>query len=1357
MSLDAAYGGPAGAGAPSPRFRGIYREPAPAVAVTEVAPATAPATSAIAPATRTDLPLNSYTNDEILRLWMDTVEFAERDRIVADLQRRKLYPASYVKQWENDTGAYPTHDDPEFLQKLLAKREFAESLQSTWRPATDPCSDTTTFEVTPVQRFAANLMSPRSPYMSALLFHGVGVGKTCAGVQIMEAWLNTYPREKVYLVAPPTIQGGFYRTIFDINAVKISPEEGVPNTAIGCVGSTYMDLTGTLLEKNKERIERQVGRAIRRRYAVFGYRSFANYIKKLLAPAEKIADEEQREIVEARIINREFSGRLVVVDEAHNLRDVEGDIYDTTGTGTGAGTGVGAGAGAPGGKADEEDAKDGKLLTPYLRKVLRHAEGLKLVMMTATPMYNSHREIVFMMNLINLNEKKALVKPAQIFNNATGKLTDQGRRYIGYFASRYISFMRGENPRSFPLRLFPELGSGGELGAAADEQYLQKLPIVPIELKGESLAGTLSLMRELGNRAFTPFGLTVIVQAGNCVVPAIAPAAAGADGAAESSEENSDNSSSEDGESYRSRIGAAGIKLHFTDAVRDSELIYTPRKADGARWLGVDQLGNYAPKLEFFVRRAKTCKGVMFAYSRFIEGGALPLALALEANGYKPWNRKRPMLGYQTPGGGQCALCPRRETGHAGADPPFAQAYYGLLTGNQRLSPAQRNQDTIKAERAIDNKDGRRMKIIIGSQIASEGVDLRFVRETHLIDSWFHLNKTEQIIGRSIRFCSHSALPEAERNVTVYLYAAALPTGSAVGTATSRITGDLYSYKLAYEKARLVGDVTRTIKIHSIDCNLNHDAIVIAGQDPVNQVDSQGLARRVSINDMPYTAICDWLETCDYECVPKIRVNIASADDSTYSEYAARWREAKLRERLRSIFKEQLFVDPGTMTDLFNDVPAPVRTELLLKTVNNRLFEVEHQPRSDHSIKGYIIYCNGYYVFQPSAYVDIHIPLSVRAAKFPVRRDEFDPAKFRIEEAPEVIPVIADGAAGAGAADADAGAAAGAGAGAGAAAAGAGAGADAGPGAEAVWRALEGWVNAMTRTTSPLDIPEIVVEHLGSVVGSDVGSRKAINEMLEAFKWMQYSYVTSARRLMKDIQEKEEGGRVEGIVREIAPEYLVPFHQAVLSFAWTHWFTYAQQKELASIVSEPLARIMSSMTYSARDTIVRQFFNPGTGKVEYICDGKVCAPALVAAAKAADASRNPLANIKINSNTTAPTYGFITTHDGNAVFKTSNPPPVDGKVAKGSMCSNVSNMSGKYEIMTAIGKELEKAGEPHMALQPTVFVKGGERPVTNAVRACTIMELVLRYMDLRKVEDKRWFYNGSEAAVGGHVGAFKRN
>jgi glycosyltransferase involved in cell wall biosynthesis len=86
-------------------------------------------------------------------------------------------------------------------------------------------------------------------------------------------------------------------------------------------------------------------------------------------------------------------------------------------------------------------------------------------------------------------------------------------------------------------------------------------------------------------------------------------------------------------------------------------------------------------------------------------------------------------------------------------------------------------------------------------------------------------------------------------------------------------TADLYSYRIAFRKALQVGRVSRVLKEYAIDCNLNHDAIVIAGQDAVRQIDSQRRERvAVNINDMPFTAVCDWTE-CPYDCKPKIEVS----------------------------------------------------------------------------------------------------------------------------------------------------------------------------------------------------------------------------------------------------------------------------------------------------------------------------------------------------------------------------------------------------------------------------------------------------------------------------------------------------
>ena len=76
-----------------------------------------------------------------------------------------------------DDELYPDISDESFLQKLLRKREFRESIQPKLTDATllgDAC-DVNEFEYTPVQRFIAQFMSPKTPYNGMLLYHGVGV------------------------------------------------------------------------------------------------------------------------------------------------------------------------------------------------------------------------------------------------------------------------------------------------------------------------------------------------------------------------------------------------------------------------------------------------------------------------------------------------------------------------------------------------------------------------------------------------------------------------------------------------------------------------------------------------------------------------------------------------------------------------------------------------------------------------------------------------------------------------------------------------------------------------------------------------------------------------------------------------------------------------------------------------------------------------------------------------------------------------------------------------------------------------------------------------------------------------------
>ena len=1213
------------------------------------------------------------TPTELLNLWDKTTDLNKRDSVLKAMERRNLFPSSFINSWDHDTGAYPDYQDPEFLQKLLAKREFAESLQKTWKPLTNLCSDETRFEVTPVQRFAANLMSPRSPYMSALLYHGVGVGKTCAAVQITEAWLSSFPHDTVILIAPKTIQEGFYKTMFNVDKVDIPEEETQQNTLVGCTGTTYMELTGTLFEKKRERIQLKVMRAIRRRYKVFGYQSFANYVKGLLKAVDEDLEGEEREMAELAILRKQFSGKLMVIDEAHNLNDTSAKLATDEETDET--------SDEPGGKLQKDDSASGKKLTPLLRKVLDAANGMKLVLMTATPMYNSYREIISILNLLLRNDKKALLTERDVFT-VKGEITSQGEELLARVASRYVSFMRGENPSTFPLRLkprgrmvlseYPTRNPKGYPVPVEETIFKDKLALVPIVLEGDSLAASEAFTAALPGKdtGISPKDIFKLVQAGNFVAPATPDTAA----------PTYDN--------FRSRMDMDGLGKVMVREGAGADLQFRSKTGD-AKWLIAENLGTYSPKFVALLEKLKTCEGCAFVYTQFVTAGALPLALVLEANGYTLYGRAGPGLladGIQDGKRRQCAKCPLRETEHKGAGHSFAPAYYGLLTGNELYSP--NNAATIQAQKSSENFEGLRMKVIIGSEVASEGVDLRFVRESHVLDSWYHLNKTEQVIGRAIRYCSHSMLPEAKRNTTIYLYCAIYPDDSPMA---DRETADLYSYRMAYKKAVQVGRVSRVMKTRAIDCNLNHDAIVIGGELTVQQIDSQGHERTsVSVNDQPFTAICDWIEDCDYKCSPEIKVNIETADDTTYSEFSARWRLSELKERLRRLFALQpYYAYEYLWEEQFADVPAIARTDLFSSIIDNQFFEVEHKGQ-----KGYIKYCNKYYVFQPHVYSDVHIPLAIRAARFPIRRDTFTPGLFTAKEVgiEESGPVDVS--------------------------------TDLYSALE-TWTSLVEWSGLLVSQKSYPDIPEIVIKRIKSMTKGEKEARDKYAQILDGIQWIHEGFFNS-----------------EGT--PVAPQ----FRRILLEYFWDNWFTYQEQIDLVFSNATAAQMIVADMYTKLGATQVRRFFNSQEGSIELLCGKDTpCSKAIVDAV-----TRDPEEAVKyrITRKNTGELYGFLSTDKTyRIVFKTNKIPKAGESLDRGAICAIGSNMPEKKNFVKKLGEILVASSRPSLDLVDTVFM--GSRPIKGATRLCFVTEIALRFLDILQVNGQKWFYRPVAAYLTGHL------
>ena len=56
---------------------------------------------------------------------------------------------------------------------------------------------------------------------------------------------------------------------------------------------------------------------------------------------------------------------------------------------------------------------------------------------------------------------------------------------------------------------------------------------------------------------------------------------------------------------------------------------------------------------------------------------------------------------------------------------------------------------------SFQNKDGFHCKVVLISQAGSEGIDFKYLRQVHVMEPWYNLNRIEQVIGRAIRNYSH--------------------------------------------------------------------------------------------------------------------------------------------------------------------------------------------------------------------------------------------------------------------------------------------------------------------------------------------------------------------------------------------------------------------------------------------------------------------------------------------------------------------------------------------------------------------------------------------------------------------------
>jgi len=526
------------------------------------------------------------------------------------------------------------------------------------------------------QRLLRRVLSPDSPTRNLLMVHGLGTGKTCTAIQIAEEYIMRpeFQDKKVLVIASRAVQENFRTQIFDMSRVNLDRVSDTL-TSKQCTGRRYLDMLLRIESEPKNwanpeirsRLETTADRIIKEFYEFQAYNSFGARLNEKLTGTEADIDEAW--------VHENFDNRLIIIDEAHNITTQETEV------------------------------------ARGLERLVKVADGLVLVLLTATPMYDTHEEIVFFMNLFLWNERKqpfkTVLKASDFFTSDAELKGGDSEVRFRQWCQDYVSYVKGESPFTFPFRLPPpEIASNTAMKIGfnnhdiPDTDRIKYLSLVASEPSGIQKQVLTSGKKDIDDAKRQAMMMPTI-----SVFP--------------------------DDKNFAQTFKVAANQFTYT-----REPFLTP-----------ETLPNHSSKFVSVIKSIESSSGVCLVYSNYVERGARLFAMALEEHGYLPHKGKTLFKkpSYQGPPKGK----------------------YILISSNASDAEISEMLDAVKNR---TNVDGKNIKVVVTSPLAAEGIDFRFIRQVHILDPWWNMSRIEQVVGRALRTCSHQALPPKEQNCTVYLH-----------------------------------------------------------------------------------------------------------------------------------------------------------------------------------------------------------------------------------------------------------------------------------------------------------------------------------------------------------------------------------------------------------------------------------------------------------------------------------------------------------------------------------------------------------------------------------------------------------
>jgi len=876
---------------------------------------------------------------------------------------------------------YPDFDDKDFYEKIYTKKEFYKNRFIKSEKSTQEICNARLYNLAPQQEFLKNYISIDTPYNGILIYHGTGVGKTCSAIQIAENFkeimkrMHSDDKRKITVLLPKRVLPSFVNEIYDI---KKENKKQKPDDIVQCTGNVYSldfeQFSGlTTLQKMKE-----TRRKVNSIYKFYGYEQFGNELMNDIGWNGKLSTLTD---VQKKAIKTKFQNRILIIDEIHNIKSDVGNV-------------------------------ELRKVPPILQAIIRYGENIRLILMSATPMYDNAGEIIYILNLLLENDGRPPVKKNEIFDS-NDRLVPGGAERLKELAKGYISYLRGENPVVFPLNIDPLVAKtpkikydiyGKEI-PYEDRFKKIKLYLAPMSnyQYGEYMAKLRMRNQDNQNNKKNnnnnnsnnesnnqesergeQFANSTLRQLSNIILP-------NKRGEFTLYGKDEGYQMSDNGE------GAFVIDLGYgrtgTNERKVRRKTYQFRYQshvieDGVPFLDEKRLKKYSTKFFEALQNMKNGKGICYLYSEYLWGGVIPFSIMLEQNGFEryPWSGERPLLDYGKKRNPICAICGQNALAKIHENEKledyheYRRARYILVTGDTNVSLIETG-NLINIINNENNKNGEEVKIIIGTRTTGEGLDFKRIRQVHVLEPWFNLSRIDQITGRARRYCSHADLPKLDQNVETFLYAVEPPTNSSKREKETE-TIDTRIYRIAEVKDRKIKKVEYILKQAAVDCALNKEGNVFDfGGKSVEQISSLGRKVRINLGDINGSRECDY-EDCYYKCVwEPDKKKVYKINIDTYNERFARTDINKAKKIIKSMYKYGYVYQ---LDDLVNIVNKFMKLEnRFIYIAISEMINNHDEPVYDmYNRRGYLIYRGAYYIFQPLEFNYTKAPLKYRMIPF---------------------------------------------------------------------------------------------------------------------------------------------------------------------------------------------------------------------------------------------------------------------------------------------------------------------------------------------------------------------------------------